>query len=366
MGSEIAGRARFDRIRYAQCWEDADVLLAALDLRPGGTYLSIASAGDNALAMVGTGAGRVVAVDLNPAQIACLELRVAAYRQLPHDEFLEFLGQADSGRRLQLYARCRPLLSRSARDFWDARPTLLRQGYGRCGKFERYLSGFRRYVLPLIHRRSTVEGLFRLATEPERAAFYTDQWTNRRWNVFCRLAFGQSALGRFGRDRSFTRYADETVWQSLRRLIPRALVHQRPADNPYLQWILNGRYGTALPWALRRENYDRIRANLDALEWRCAAVEDVLAEQPAGSIDGYNLSDIFEYLSPAASSELLSELARCGSPGARLVYWNVVVERSRPETLSHRLRPLLQRAAQLHEADKAFFYRRLVIEEVMA
>ena len=44
--SEIAGKASFDEIRYAQCWEDADVLLQGLDVQPGDHCLSIASAGD--------------------------------------------------------------------------------------------------------------------------------------------------------------------------------------------------------------------------------------------------------------------------------------------------------------------------------
>ena len=34
MRAEIAGRVDFSGIRYAQCWEDADVLLEGLDIRP--------------------------------------------------------------------------------------------------------------------------------------------------------------------------------------------------------------------------------------------------------------------------------------------------------------------------------------------
>ena len=52
MSSEAAANADFSRIRYAQCWEDADVLLDALDVQPGDTCLSIASAGDNSLALL--------------------------------------------------------------------------------------------------------------------------------------------------------------------------------------------------------------------------------------------------------------------------------------------------------------------------
>ena len=52
--SEAAARADFSAIRYAQVWEDADVLLEALDIQPGDVCVSIASAGDNALALLTT------------------------------------------------------------------------------------------------------------------------------------------------------------------------------------------------------------------------------------------------------------------------------------------------------------------------
>src|SRR5436189_3704298 len=98
-GSEVAAKADFSGIRYAQCWEDADVLLAGLDVRPGDVCLSIASAGDNALALLTRDPVRVVALDLSPAQLACLELRVSAYRDLSHQELLELIGSRPSERR---------------------------------------------------------------------------------------------------------------------------------------------------------------------------------------------------------------------------------------------------------------------------
>src|SRR5438045_9643173 len=107
MGSEVAARADFSGIRYAQCWEDADILLDGLDIQPGDVCLSIASAGDNSLALLARRPARVVALDLSPAQLACVELRVAAYRELSHPELLELIGSTPSRRRLDLYRRCR-------------------------------------------------------------------------------------------------------------------------------------------------------------------------------------------------------------------------------------------------------------------
>src|SRR6266566_1540817 len=133
MGSEVAARADFSGIRYAQCWEDADVLVEGLGVRPGDVCLSIASAGDNALALLTRGPARVIALDLSPAQLACLELRVAAYRELRHPELLELIGSTPSTRRRQLYQRCRPLLSAGPRDFWDAHGKEVTEGVGGAG-----------------------------------------------------------------------------------------------------------------------------------------------------------------------------------------------------------------------------------------
>ena len=86
---------------------------------------------------------------------------------------------------------------------------------------------------------------------------------------------------------------------------------------------------------------------------------------PAGTFDGYNLSDIFEYLDLPAYHALLARLADASRPGARLVYWNMLAPRRRPEAMAQRLRPLADLAARLYAQDKAFFYSALVIEEVI-
>jgi S-adenosylmethionine-diacylglycerol 3-amino-3-carboxypropyl transferase len=362
--TEIAEKARFDQIRYAQCWEDADVLLAAADISPTDTCLSIASAGDNTLALVGAGAKRVIAADLSAAQIACLELRVAAYRTLTHAEFLALLGQTESGQRLKHYSRCRAQLTEPSRAFWDSRLQQVQSGIAQGGKFERYLRIFRRFLLPLAQRRRTVRRLFELDTVEQRRSLYDTNWNNRRWRCLCFLFFGRVSLGRFGRDPAFTQFADESVWASLQRRLPQAMVVQEPANNPYLQWILQGRFETALPWAWREENFEKIRTNLGALEWHCNSIEAVLSRLPDNALDHCNLSDIFEYMSEPAYERLLNEFIRVGAPGCRLVYWNVVVKRSRPERLSSSLTSLQALAKKLHAEDKAFFYRDLVVEEV--
>src|SRR6056297_2740913 len=103
--SEIETRAEFDHIRYAQLWEDAGVLTQGLGDQVCKTLVSICSAGDNALAMLTLDPAKVVVVDLSPAQIACVQVRIGAFRSLSHDEFLELMGSRPSTRRAALLER---------------------------------------------------------------------------------------------------------------------------------------------------------------------------------------------------------------------------------------------------------------------
>jgi S-adenosylmethionine-diacylglycerol 3-amino-3-carboxypropyl transferase len=365
MGSEVAGKADFSGVRYAQCWEDADVLLEALDVRPGDVCLSIASAGDNALALLTRNPARVIALDLSPAQLACVELRVAAFRALEHPELLELIGSTPSRRRRELYGRCRPLLSPAAREFWDARPAAVAAGVGGAGKFEHYFALFRRYVLPLVHGRPRIESLLRGGTLGQRRTYYRRQWDTFRWRLLFRVFFSRFVMGRMGRDPSFFAYVEGDVPTRILGRAKYAVTELDPAANPYLQWIMSGRHTTALPLALRPEHFGTIRGNLDRLECRCQSVEDFLATREPRSVDKFNLSDIFEYMSEENYHRMLEQLAAGGRPGGRLAYWNMLVPRSRPESLAERLRPLADLAQRLHLQDKAFFYSRFVVEEVL-
>jgi S-adenosylmethionine-diacylglycerol 3-amino-3-carboxypropyl transferase len=365
MSSEVATKTNFSTIRYGQCWEDADILLEALDIRPGQTCLSIGSAGDNTLALLSKAPARVIAIDLNPAQLACLELRVAAYRELSHPELLELIGSRPSNRRGSLYRRLRRQLSPEVRGFWDSQPAAIAGGIGGAGKFEQYLAHFRRYVLPMIHPQARVAQMLHGGTLQQRHDFYDRTWDSWRWRLLFRLFFSRQVMGHLGRDPSFFHYVEGCVAGRILARTHHATTALNPADNPYLQWILTGSHPKALPYALRPENFDPIRANLDRIEWHCLSLEDFLNDRPAHSIDRYNLSDIFEYMSEDNYHHLLQRLFQAARPGSRLAYWNMLVPRTRPAAMANQLRPLTGLAHELYLSDKAFFYSKFVVEEVI-
>ncbi|MEM6910230.1 MAG: DUF3419 family protein [Verrucomicrobiota bacterium] len=361
MSSEVQEHAAFDRIRYAFPWEDAEILVAALQPR-GRRCLSIGASGDNSLALLAAGAESVLAAELNPAQIACLELRVAAFGCLEWQELLQLLGVRACGDRAVLYRRCREGLSSEACAFWDACDWEKARSPASDGKFERYFAMFRRVVLPLCHSRRRVAELLESRSREERRRFHDEVWDNRRWRALFAVFFSRRVMGWLGRDPAFFRYVEGSVAERIRGRVRHALVELDPSANPYLRFILNGAYGDCLPPTFREENFPRIREALaeGRLEIHRGPVEGVKEAR----FDAFNLSDIFEYMSADATESVLRSLLSRARGGARLAYWNMLAPRSRPESLAHRLRPLEEEAARLFQRDPAFFYSRFVVEEV--
>lgn len=363
MTSDIETRAAFDHIRYAQLWEDADVLTQALGDQKGGTLVSICSAGDNALAMLTLDPARVVVVDLSPAQIACLRLRIGAFTQLTHPEFLELMGARPSQRRKALLARATADLDAETRTFWAAlADEVALYGAGGVGKFERYFRIFRTRLLPFVHTQRTINDTFVSRPRPEREVFLDTRFNSWRWRLLVNVFFSRFVMGRMGRDKAFFDHVEGSPAQHVHRRIRHAGVDLDPAQNPYLHWILKGTHGAALPMTWRAENYDTIRARLNRIEIRPGSLEAFVSTGERA--DGYNLSDIFEYMPPQVFAQVYGSILDAANPGARLVYWNMMAPRRVPPEYAGRVQRLRQLEDDLKAQDKAFFYSDFVIEEV--
>jgi S-adenosylmethionine-diacylglycerol 3-amino-3-carboxypropyl transferase len=361
----IENRARFDIIRYASCWEDADVLIKALKVKEGGRYLSIASAGDNSLSLLSKSPSLVLAIDINPVQLACAEIRKIAFQKLSYNELLVFLGVNEGKHRSELYKRLAGDLSQEAKSFWDQHADLINKGIIHVGKFENYFSLFRNRILPLIHSRKKVQLLMNIHDAAERRAFYDTAWNSFRWKLLFKIFFGRRMMGKLGRDPEFFKYVDTDVANRIFKRAEYALTVLPTDANPYLEYILTGNFKDTLPFYLRRENFDAIRKNIDRLVIFKGNLREALQREQKTKFDGFNLSDIFEYMSYNQYEEEVRNILNQTNPGGRLVYWNMLAERKRINGLETKMRFLDQEAAELFKQDKAFFYKSLIVGEAV-
>jgi len=349
--TRIDARARFDIIRYANSWEDADVLCDAPRPAPGKRMLAIASAGDNAFALLAGGA-EVVAADLSAAQLALVELKRAAIRQLEDDVLLGFLGVSEMRNRASVYDTLE--LPPDVRAYWDANRDSIVAGVIHRGRFENYFRLFRTYVLPLVHSKRDVERLLAEKGREERERFYREQWNTWRWRAMFRVFFSRFVMGRTGRDPEFFRYVEGSVAERIFKRAEYAMTVLAPHANPYLAFIFTGNYRGVLPRYLR--DVGAVRRNLD----RLTLVQGSIEEAAQGKFDGFYLSDIFEYIDPAITKAIFERLLAASNPNARFAYWNLLVPRRGP---ADRVQSLDAEASALFARDLAFFYSAFVLEQ---
>lgn len=346
-------------IHYSQCWEDPAVLRQALQVGPSDDVLSITSGGCNTLTLLLDNPRSVTAVDVNAGQNYLLELKIAALRSLTHDEFLAFLGVRPSRRRLDYFERLGRLLSPAARAWWAKRPRDVAAGVIHVGRFERYLRIFRRWVLPLVASRQTVAELLALESTAQQEAFYRQRWDSWRWRLLVKLFFSQPVMQRFGRRSQLFDQADVKAVGAHYLARARAALTAIPVkSNYFIAYILQGSYADGcLPPYLQPENFDCLRERVGRVEIVTADLREFLRQTPAQAYAKFNLSDVFEAMTPAGAADVFGQLARVGRSGGVLAYWNNLAARQPPASLASRLVDQPEQAAALHRRDRAFFYR---------
>lgn len=359
--SELANQVDFSFIRYANCWEDADVLIEGLQLRGGERVLCIASGGDNALALLTTHPQLVVAIDINPTQLYLTELKQRAFQVLDYESLLVLLGVNDAAgqERITCFQAIEPQLSPDAASYWSEHRDTIKNGLVYGGKFENYFRVFRQYLLPFVHSKKRIEQLLADKTDAEQKIFFWQVWNSRRWQGLMRVFFNRYTLGRYGRDPEFLKQVRVDVADYI---IEKASAHlQRSActRNYFLHMMMTGQYGPNLPVYLRRENFDIIRANAHRLHCQLTTAEAIVSQQP---FDAYGFSDFFEYLSPSEFEKFARCCSRHMPVGARIAYWNLMVPRS-----LHGLLPAYfgcgAHSEELTKKDNGFFYHRFIADQ---
>lgn len=311
-----------DSVLFSADNEDTRSELSAFGSIEGQRVLAVTAGGGRVLNLLLGRPSSIVAVDLNPAQNALLELKVAAMRELEHAEYLRFLGVRAADDRRQTYQRLRARLSEPVRAFFDREAKRVEAGILYQGRFERFLG-----IVANVARLAGPFGLTRLlsAEDLETQRALVARLETPAWRVITQTVCRRSVLRLLSGDPGFYRHLplDLPLHEVLYDRIHNHLRHNLLRENPLLQIVFFGRYvyEPSLPVYLHADTYAAVKAALEAVEIEVvtATMHEALSDSRRSGFDAFSLSDISSYLEDDAQHRLFERVIAASRPGARLV-----------------------------------------------
>lgn len=345
------------KIRYSQCWEDADLLIKALTPQNSDRILSITSGGDNTLRLAAENPEKIVALDKNQIQNCLLELKWKAIINLDYERLMAFLGIQKSNDRNEEYNRLRETLTYDTRLYWDLNKKSIIKGILHCGKFEKYLQAFRRFFLPLTHSRNNINTLLKKKSEEEQRNYYNQHWENWRWKFLFRIFFSKPVMKKLGRSPEMFQHANiSNVSEHYMAKARRALSRTTMFNNSYLEYIFRGNNEKHLPAYLQKENTEKLKKGATKIDIVSNDLLTFLKGIPHDYFTKFNLSDVFEPMTRIKTDHIFEQIFRTGKSNARMIFWNNLVKRDIPTHLKNQFQKEVSLEEELKEKDKIFFY----------
>ena len=320
---------------YPQIWEDPVVDMKALDIKPGEHIVTILSGGCNALSYLIADPGRITAVDLNGAHIALNKLKHAAIKHLPsYEAFYRFFGEAKEKANVALYERyIAPNLDAESRSYWENKDLLRRR---RINFFSRNLYRYgllgtfigAGHVVARLHGRNPKRLMEAQNLEQQREIFDEVlaplfEKKHIRWLV-------NNPLSLYGlgippaQYRALVAGREGAMAEVLRERLERLATGHDLKDNYFAWQAFARRYPSVgvghLPPYLARENYEKVKANVDRIDIRHKAMTEVLAGFEPGSVDGVVLLDAQDWMTDEQLTDLWHAISRAARPGARVIF----------------------------------------------
>jgi S-adenosylmethionine-diacylglycerol 3-amino-3-carboxypropyl transferase len=342
-------------IAFSQVREDPRLdLEIASRLPSGATVMMIASGGETAVCLARLPLSELVLVDMNPAQLALTRCRFHLAETSSAERSLKLLGHlpmppehrweswADIFRKLDLA------------DHSLAAPMLIGEyGPDHSGRYEAAFRELRRLLIPQEKEISS----FLQTNEAEIASrmIAPDTEAGQAMEVaFAKALRLENLVALFGEEatRNPLKPFHLHFIHQLRDITSR----QPPAENPWIWQLLAGRFPPAAPadWLrsdaplLMRPNYLR------------APMLDALTDTPAQSLDFIHLSNILDWLSPAAGRDTLDAACRALRRGGHLLIRqlnsSLDIPSLCPSMVWHH-----DQGKRLQLADRSFFYPQILL-----
>ena len=374
----------FDRLVYTQIWEDPDVDIEAMALRPGHRVATICSAGCNALSYLTVADDvEVTAIDLNFAHLSLAGLKRAALSTLAsYDDMRSLFVSAAGERNRDIYTQ--QLASRlpaAMKSYWEN---------GRRPRYQDFVSGFFKKgllgtaiwlsrMLARLHGVDLARGLQLDDADRQRSWARTNLrpiFEGRFLSLLFSLRHPLFLLGI--PPRQFNLLCDgrpNEMANVLATRMEQLAGAAKSSENYFLWQAFTHGYapnadGRALPPYLARENFDTMRRRAHKLHLEHDSMTGFLAGQEAGSFDRYVLLDAQDWMDERALTALWSQIGRTARPGARVVFRTAGTIPPFTDYLSTGVwsgwRRLEDMSNRLHARDRSGIYGNFYVYELAA
>lgn len=325
----------FQGLVYAQIWEDPVADMTGLQLGPEDNLVCISSGGCNLMSYLAARPASITAVDLSPAHVALVRLKLAAAQALPdHAAFYDFLGHANKDNNIDLYRdHIAPVLDAESRNWWESKQGLLgrrinmfRRGLYRHGALGRFIAA--------MHAVSRIGGVdyapyLKAESLEAQTAFFNDRiaplYDNKTVQMLARRRASLFGLGI--PPAQFEKLAKDGGGDIVPVLKERTrkLMCDFPISENYFAWAaFNRGYkedGTGpVPPYLEAANFDAVRESAPRATIVNRSLTDMLAGQPENSKQAYVMLDAQDWMTDDQLNALWTEITRTATPGARALF----------------------------------------------
>src|SRR3989344_3842369 len=318
------------KVYFSSVWEDYASLKEGLNPSENDVVLSVSSSGDNIFNFVADKVKKVIAVDINPAQLNLAKLKLEIIRKCDLQKTAELL--TDTGNKTFI----NKLLS-SDEEF---RKYLSSYDFGKgidnIGEFENR-------VLPIITffaKKFLHENDFQDNTK-KKANF---------WIKILPIIFSFKRTYKFLLPDFPYQYININIGKSLKKSLENFLSFNDLSNNWYVQKIYYGKYKIFPPF-LRPDNFQYIKNNSEKITFIESDILNFLKQRGSSTIDKINLSDIFDWCSQEQYSQILQEAYRALSPNGRVFYWELFVSRELPSEMKNKYEDLSDESNKIYIRD---------------
>ncbi len=363
----------FEGLVYPQIWEDPVADMQALALQPGEDVFCIASGGCNAMSYLTAQPASVTAVDLSPAHVALVRLKVVAAQHLDQAAFFEFFARADTPRNVARFdTHILPHLDAPTAAYWQARVRgrrrieMFARGFYRHGILGRFIGSV--HLLAKL-ARVDFRPLLAAQTLAEQEAYFDRAIAPLFEKKLIRFLARQRA-SLFGLGIPPAQY-DKLAADGGGDVVPvlrertRKLVCDFPVRDNYFLWQAFHRgyapdAAPSVPPNLDAAQFATIQQTANRLRVHNRPMTDLLGTRDAASLDAYVLLDAQDWMTDAQLTALWTQITRTARPGARVLFRTGGASDILPGRVAH---PVLSRwsydpnaSARAFAADRSAIY----------